>query len=114
MVPGVVFVGSTDGIFMALDAATGQVLWLFPAIGAVSSGAAVSDGEVFVGAGTTAVSYMLGQGPINGLFAFALPASPPELPGPPELPPAMWPLGVLEYPVPADGTTPAPTPTPST
>lgn len=114
-VRGVVFIGSTDGTFMALDAETGQVLWAVPAIGAVSSGAAVSDGEVFVGGGTAAVSYGFGQGPINALHAFALAPDAPSSPDPdmpPKLPPATWPLGVVEYPYPPDGTTPPPTPTP--
>jgi len=114
-VPGVVFVGGVDGVIQALDADTGQLLWLFPAIGAVSSGGAVSDGELFIGAGTTATSYNLGQGPINALLAFTLLPGAPTAPManvPPALPPIQWPLGVLQYPVPADENTPAPTPTP--
>jgi outer membrane protein assembly factor BamB len=113
--PGVVFVGSTDGIFSAVDALTGQLLFMFPGIGAISSGAAISDGEVFVGAGTTAKAYGLGEGPLNALLVFALPdgapAADPNVP--PPLPPATWPLGVVEYPAAIfpDGTTPA-TPTP--
>ncbi|MGH7900067.1 MAG: hypothetical protein ACREQQ_19080, partial [Candidatus Binatia bacterium] len=103
-------------LVQGLDAETGQVLWVWPVFGAVSSGGAISDGELFIGAGTTAKAYGLGQGPLNGLFAFALAPGAPSSPDanlPPKLPPAVWPLGVLQMPVPADGTTPAVTPTPT-
>ena len=108
-VPGVVFVGGVDGIVQALDADTGQPLWIFPTIGAISSGGAISDGELFIGAGTSSKSTGLGQGPLNGLFAFALLPVASAVPAgfPPQLPPASWPLGVLQYPIPADETTPA-------
>jgi hypothetical protein len=104
-----------DGIIQAIDSETGQLLWLFPAIGAVSSGGAVSDGELFIGAGTTATSYGLGQGPINALMAFTLLPGAPAAPMatvPPSLPPIVWPLGVLQMPYPPDENTPAHTPTP--
>jgi hypothetical protein len=82
-------------------------------VGAVSSGGAISDGELFIGAGTTAKSYGLGEGPLNGLFAFSLLPVPPVEGFPPSLPPATWPLGVLEMPGFSDDTTPAVTPTPN-
>lgn len=111
-VPGVVFIGSIDHTFMALDSETGQVLFAFPGIGGISSGAAISDGEVFVGAGTQGFGFS--EGPIDALMIFALPDdAPAEDPDfPPRLPPMTWPLGVLEYPLP-DESTPNPTPTPT-
>lgn len=111
-VPGVVFIGSIDHSFTAVDADTGQVLFAFPASATVSSGAAISDGEVFVGTGTK--GFGSGEGPTGSLFVFALPdgapkANPNE---PPPLPPAAWPLGVLQYPIP-DRSTPNPKATPT-
>lgn len=50
---GVVFTGSLDFTFKALDAATGRPLWAAPTLGAVSSGAAVIDDMVVVGTGTS-------------------------------------------------------------
>lgn len=51
---GVVFVGAQDtniGTFYALDAATGQRLWSFPAGGSINGGASVVNGRVYWGCG---------------------------------------------------------------
>ncbi|HEX6392554.1 MAG TPA: PQQ-binding-like beta-propeller repeat protein [Acidimicrobiales bacterium] len=50
---GVVYTGSIDGFFRALDAATGRVLWAFPLGAPVSSGAAIAGATVVIGAGTS-------------------------------------------------------------
>ena len=50
---GVVYIGSIDGLFRALDAATGRVLWAFPLGAPVSSGAAIAGNTVVIGAGTS-------------------------------------------------------------
>jgi outer membrane protein assembly factor BamB len=46
---GVVFAGSGDGNFYAIDSQTGAVLWSAPGEGDVWSAAAVADGTVFAG-----------------------------------------------------------------
>lgn len=50
---GVVYTGSLDGTFRALDASTGLPLWAFPLGAPISSGAAVGNGAVVVGEGTS-------------------------------------------------------------
>jgi len=50
---GVVYTGSLDGVFRALDAATGQPLWAFPLGAPISSGAAIGNGTVVIGQGTS-------------------------------------------------------------
>lgn len=50
---GVVYDGSLDGVFRALDATTGQPLWAFPLGAPISSGAAIGDGTVVIGEGTS-------------------------------------------------------------
>ncbi len=111
-VPGVVFIGSIDHSFMAVDARTGQVLFAFASPATISSGAAISDGEVFVGTGTK--GFGSGEGRTSALYVFALPEDAPEADPemPPPLPPATWPLGVLQYPLP-DEAVPNPTPSPA-
>lgn len=50
---GVVYEGALDGIFRALDAATGRILWAFPLLAPISSGAAIAEGAVVIGTGTS-------------------------------------------------------------
>lgn len=50
---GVVYVGALDGLFRALDAATGRVLFAFPLGAPVSSGAAIAGSSVVIGTGTS-------------------------------------------------------------
>jgi polyvinyl alcohol dehydrogenase (cytochrome) len=50
---GVVYIGAIDGLFRALDAATGRVLWAFPLGAPISSGAAIAGNFVVVGSGTS-------------------------------------------------------------
>ena len=52
---GVVWAGALDGVLRAEDARTGLVLWAFPLDGPISSGVAITDGAVIVGAGTSTV-----------------------------------------------------------
>lgn len=79
-IPGVIFVGGSDGMLTALDAATSQVLWQFATNrsfrgvngikthgGSISSaGAIVVDGRVFVGSGYG----LTGNLPGNAVLAF--------------------------------------------
>ncbi len=53
-IPGVVFSGSIAGFVDAFDASSGALLKRFNLGGPVSSGVAVDEGEIFVGAGTGA------------------------------------------------------------
>ena len=53
-VNGVYFTGGLDHFLHAFDTATGRLLTTLPLAGASSSGPAISDGELFVGAGTGA------------------------------------------------------------
>ncbi len=65
---GVVFGGSTAGDMVAMDAATGQVLWQFASGGGVTCGAAVVSGVVYWGSGDP-------YGTANDkLYAFGLPS----------------------------------------
>ena len=50
---GVVFAGALDFTVKAFDAATGRLLWLSPALGAVSSGPAIVGDMVLIGSGTS-------------------------------------------------------------
>ena len=45
--------GALDGVMRAYDAATGQLRWAFPVGAPISSGAAVTAGDIIVGAGTS-------------------------------------------------------------
>ncbi|WP_437669837.1 outer membrane protein assembly factor BamB family protein [Sorangium sp. So ce131] len=67
---GVVYAGSMSGDVLALNAATGAVLWSHPADGSVNAGPAVAGGTVYWGSGYE--SFGVGT-PGNTLFAFALP-----------------------------------------
>jgi len=52
-VNGVVFAGALDFTVKAFDAETGRVLWISPALGAVSSGPAIVGDWVLIGSGTS-------------------------------------------------------------
>jgi len=70
---GVIFSGSSGGNFYALDATNGQVKWSFPSGGAVWSGAAIVDGEVFWGSGyDTRERKLPYDGNNNKFYAFSL------------------------------------------
>lgn len=60
-IPGVAFVGTTDGTLLALDTATGDELWRFQAPTQTGSGPSVSDGDLLWGYG-----YNLFEGPGDG------------------------------------------------
>jgi outer membrane protein assembly factor BamB len=49
VVNGIVYIGSRDKNFYALDAAKGSVIWTYPTEGPVSATAAVANGVVYVG-----------------------------------------------------------------
>ena len=70
---GVVFVGSSAGggsnNMFALDAATGNVLWSFPASGSVWSGPAIVDGVVYWGSGYGRFAY---PNTGNKFYAFSI------------------------------------------
>jgi outer membrane protein assembly factor BamB len=97
-IDGVVFVGGLVPTIQALDANTGQVLWVSPTIGSIASGPAISAGEVFVGSGISVQG--LGEQPLQGVHAFTLdvPVAGQEM-LPPPLPPMPWPFGVIGPPI---------------
>jgi polyvinyl alcohol dehydrogenase (cytochrome) len=66
---GVVYACTLDaqGHMLAMNAATGQILWSFPSGGACNSGAAIVDGTVYWGSGYS----FLGT-PNNKLYAFGV------------------------------------------
>jgi outer membrane protein assembly factor BamB len=68
---GVVFSGALDFTFKAMDAATGQVLWASPALGAVSSGAAIAGDTVVVGSGTSTSDACAKGNPTDQACVFA-------------------------------------------
>jgi outer membrane protein assembly factor BamB len=53
IVNGVAFNAALDDVLKAYDVATGRLLWLFPLSGPGSSGPAIYDDMVFIGAGTS-------------------------------------------------------------
>jgi len=55
--------------FFALDAATGEILWQYPALSSVNAGPAIVDGTVYWGSGYS--RSVEGSGG-NRLFAFSL------------------------------------------
>ena len=63
---GVVFGGSTAGDMVALDAATGRILWSFASGGGVTCGPAIAGGSVYWGSGDPYGT------PNTKLYAFAL------------------------------------------
>jgi polyvinyl alcohol dehydrogenase (cytochrome) len=67
----VVYGGTLTGFFRALDAATGAVLWSYPAGGSVGGGAAVARGMVYWGSGFGHFGPLLGSSN-NELYAFSL------------------------------------------
>lgn len=73
---GVVYAGSTasstDGSvpnMFAIDAATGKVLWSYPAVGSVNSAPAIVDGTVYWGTG---YSHIVFQGGNDTFYAFSV------------------------------------------
>lgn len=60
-IPGVAFVGTTDGTLLALDVAAGDVLWQFQAPTQTGSGPSIADGDLLWGYG-----YNLFEGPGDG------------------------------------------------
>lgn len=70
---GVVYAGSSGGNFYAMDAKTGQIKWTFPSGGAVWSGAAIVNGNVYWGSGyDTLARKMPYNGNNNKFYAFSL------------------------------------------
>jgi polyvinyl alcohol dehydrogenase (cytochrome) len=67
-IPGVAFVGTTAGTYVALDTATGKQLWTYHAPGQVGGGAAIVDGHVYWGYGFT----LFTGGGDGGLLTFSL------------------------------------------
>jgi len=72
---GVVYAGSmaklaSQNQFFALDAATGEILWQYPALASVNAGPAIVDGTVYWGSGYSR-SGVEGSGG-NRFFAFSL------------------------------------------
>ncbi|MBI5875974.1 MAG: PQQ-binding-like beta-propeller repeat protein [Deltaproteobacteria bacterium] len=51
IVDNIVYVGSADGYFYAIDLIKGREIWEFPTTGAVESSPTVSDGRVYFGTG---------------------------------------------------------------
>jgi polyvinyl alcohol dehydrogenase (cytochrome) len=68
-IPGVAFVGTTTGLYVALDTNTGKQLWSFKAPNQVGGGAAIVNGRVFWGYGFTLFS----GGGDGGLLTFTVP-----------------------------------------
>jgi outer membrane protein assembly factor BamB len=52
-------VGSSDGRFYVIDAATGKGLWEFEAGGAITASPAIADGKVVIGT-TDGILYCFG------------------------------------------------------
>ena len=72
---GVVYAGSmaklaTQNQFFALDAATGDILWQYPALSSVNAGPAIVNGTVYWGSGYSR-SGVEGSGG-NRFFAFSI------------------------------------------
>jgi polyvinyl alcohol dehydrogenase (cytochrome) len=68
---GVMYAGALDGHMYAFDAATGKILWSYPAGGSILGGPAIVDGVVYWGSG-----YARSGGTGNNQFyAFALPGA---------------------------------------
>jgi outer membrane protein assembly factor BamB len=83
VVNGVVYVGSSDGIFSAQDASTGAVRWREQTSGSVNGSPAVANGVVYVGTGRSLVALdastgalrwqFQSSGPDPSYFAFSTP-----------------------------------------
>jgi len=67
-VPGVAFVGTTAGTYVAVDTRTGAQLWSYKAPSMIGGGAAIVDGRVYWGYG---FQFFTGGGD-GGLLAFDL------------------------------------------
>ncbi len=67
--PGVVFIGDGSGKLRAFDADSGMMLSKLDLVGGISSGPAVANGMVIVGAGTAS----FGSGQKQGVYGLALP-----------------------------------------
>jgi outer membrane protein assembly factor BamB len=70
---GVLYVGSSDGVLYALDAATGHERWRFDAGSSISSSPAVANGLVYVG---TRDARCLALRAANGTLAWTAPLGP--------------------------------------
>ena len=68
-VPGVAFVGTTAGTYVALDTRTGAQLWSYRAPGMIGGGPSIVDGRLFWGYG---FQFFTGGGD-GGLLAFDVP-----------------------------------------
>jgi polyvinyl alcohol dehydrogenase (cytochrome) len=66
-VPGVAFVGTTAGTYVALDTRTGALLWSYHAPASVGGGASIVDGRLYWGYG---FQFFTGGGD-GGMLAFA-------------------------------------------
>jgi polyvinyl alcohol dehydrogenase (cytochrome) len=62
---------TTDANMFALDAATGKILWSYPAGGSVIAGAAIANGTVYWGAGYSHLG-VPGFTGSNKFYAFTL------------------------------------------
>jgi polyvinyl alcohol dehydrogenase (cytochrome) len=69
-VPGVAFVGTTAGTYVALDTGSGNELWKYQAPGMVGGGASIVDGRVHWGYGFVLFS----GGGDGGILSFRLPS----------------------------------------
>jgi polyvinyl alcohol dehydrogenase (cytochrome) len=68
---GVLYASSQSGDMLAIDAASGKILWKFASGGTVMGGPSIVDGTVYWGSG---YNFLLITGtPNNKLYAFALP-----------------------------------------
>jgi polyvinyl alcohol dehydrogenase (cytochrome) len=68
---GVLYAGSQSGDMLAIDAASGKILWNFASGGTVMGGPSIVDGTVYWGSG---YNFLVITGtPNNKLYAFALP-----------------------------------------
>jgi polyvinyl alcohol dehydrogenase (cytochrome) len=69
-VPGIAFVGTTAGTYVALDTGSGNELWKYQAPGMVGGGASIVDGRVHWGYGFVLFS----GGGDGGILSFRLPS----------------------------------------
>ncbi len=67
---GVVYAGELSGNMVALDAASGKLLWKFASGGSVIDGPSIVDGTIFWGSGYKNLGIGVGN---NKLYAFSLP-----------------------------------------
>jgi polyvinyl alcohol dehydrogenase (cytochrome) len=68
---GVLYAGSQSGDMLAIEAATGKILWTFASGGTVMGGPSIVNGTVYWGSG---YNYLFITGkPNNKLYAFTVP-----------------------------------------